>query len=471
MTNARLPALLALVVALALGGAAAGSSATGRAEVDSQLAMALASAADVEAVVTFAHEGAPTTADVAALRDAGITQGFTFRALPMAGVVATAEQVDALAERPEVLSLYLNDELRYELDDSTALIGVDRLRADAKLTRRNGGTPVDGTGATVLVNDTGIDGTHQDHLFPGHVVQNVEAAANPRAWSDLLPVFYVEDVPNTDATGGHGTHVAGIVGATGARSDGKYEGVAPGADLIGYGSGAGLALLDVLGGFDYAIANRQRYGIDVVTNSWGDTGDRCTDVNPEDPVTLATYLTYKAGMVVVFSAGNSGPNECTITGNYKKAPWVIAVAAGDKQRNLADFSSRGTAGGGGTLTIDSRTWTWEDRPTVTAPGVLIVSTRTASPIGVIGTADDLVEIEDPAHLPFYTTLSGTSMAAPHVAGTVALMLDANPALTPLQVKDVVQRTATSLPYATWQAGAGHLDAYGAVSRAFATKGK
>jgi len=466
MTKARLPALLGLVLVIALAGPSTGTPATAVAEVDPQLTAALASAPEVEAVVTFAHEGAPTAADVAVLRDAGITQGFTFQALPMAGVVATADQVAALAERPEVLSLYLNADLQYELDESTALIGVDRLRADAKLTRRNGGAPVDGTGATVLVNDSGIDGTHEDHLFPAHVVQNVEAAANPRARSGLLPAFYVENVPNTDATGGHGTHVAGIVGATGARSSGKYEGVAPGADLIGYGSGVGLSLLDTLGGFDYAIANQQRYGIDVVTNSWGSTSDRCTPVNPAHPTTRATYLTYKAGMVVVFSAGNSGPDPCSITGNYKKAPWVISVAAGDKQRNLADFSSRGTAGGGGTVTIDGQTWTWEDRPTLTAPGVLIVSTRTASPIGVIGTDDDLRQIEDPAHLPYYTTLSGTSMAAPHVAGTVALMLDANPALTPLQVKDIVQRTASSLPYATWEAGAGFVDAYAAVAQAF-----
>ena len=109
-----------------------------------------------------------------------------------------------------------------------------------------------------------------------------------------------------------------------------YEGVAPGAKLVGYGSGAGLAILDVIGGFDYAIANRDRYGIDVITNSWGDTDDSCTDVDPNHPVTRATYDTFKAGIVVVFSAGNSGPDECTISGNYKKAPWVISVAAGDK---------------------------------------------------------------------------------------------------------------------------------------------
>ncbi|MBD0328929.1 MAG: S8 family serine peptidase [Thermoleophilia bacterium] len=469
MTKRRFLAPLVLVVALALGGASTAGSSVAGAEVDPALTAALESATDVEAVVTFAHEGAPTAADVALLRHVGITQGFTFRALPIAGVVATAEQVEALATRPEVLSLYLNSELQYDLHESTALIGVDRLRADGKLTRKNGGSPVDGTGATVLVNDSGVDGTHHDHRYPDHLVQNVEAAANPRAWSSLLPVVYVEDVPNTDATGGHGTHVAGIVGATGARSAGKYEGVAPGADLIGYGSGAGLLLLDVLGGFDYAIANRDRYGIDVITNSWGSTGDRCTPVDPEDPVTYATYLTYKAGIAVVFSAGNSGPNPCTITGNYKKAPWVISVAAGDKQRNLAGFSSRGSAGGGGSFTIDGQTWTWEDRPTLTAPGVLIVSTRTASPIGVVGTDDDLTHV-DPAYLPYYTTLSGTSMAAPHVAGTVALMLDANPALTPLQVKNILQQTATPLPsYATWQVGAGYLDAYAAVGQAFKTK--
>ena len=74
---------------------------------------------------------------------------------------------------------------------------------------------------------------------------------------------------------------------------------------------------------------------------------------------------------------------------------------------------------------------------------------------------------EPAYLPYYTTLSGTSMAAPHVAGVVALMLDANPALTPLQLKSMLQATATPMPaYAAWEAGAGYVDAYAAVKRAF-----
>jgi serine protease AprX len=463
----RLLLLVSLLAALLVAAAASQSSASStQALVDPQLREALASSTEpVEAVVTFTHDGAPTDADVAALREAGVTQGFTFQALPSAGVVVTSEQVDALAARPEVASIYYNRQLTYENEEATALTGVDRVRSDAGFTERNGGVPVSGLGAGILVNDSGVDGLHKDLEFGPHLVQNVEAAANPRAFSDILPVAYVENVPNTDATGGHGTHVAGIAGGTGALSGGKYEGVAPGAPLVGYGSGAALFILDALGGFDYAIAKKNTYGIRVITNSWGDTGDRCTPVNPDDPITRATKNAYNSGIVVVFSAGNSGPRECSITGNYKKAPWVIAVAAGDKQRNLANFSSRGTRGGGGTLTIDGNTWRWEDEPTLTAPGVLIVSTRTLSPIGVIGTDDDLTRIP-PQYLPYYTTLSGTSMAAPHVAGVVALMLDANPSLAPLEVKSILQRTATDLPYADWEAGAGYVDAYSAVRRAF-----
>ncbi len=340
------------------------------------------------------------------------------------------------------------------------------MRTDPKLTAGNGGLPVTGDGVGVVVNDSGVDGTHADLEFDDHLVQNVAAQTNLNALDPtLLPVTWVEDVPNTDSTGGHGTHVAGIVGATGERSSGKYEGVAPGADLVGYGSGAGLLLLDVLGGFDYALTHQVEYDIRVITNSWGTTSDRCTDVDPDDPVNVATKDAYDRNIVVVFSAGNSGPDECTITGNYKKAPWVIAVAAGDRDRELAEFSSRGTEGNGGSFTVDGQRWTWEDQPTVTAPGVDVVSTRTASPVGTIGAPKD-VELIDPAHLPFYTTLSGTSMAAPHAAGIVALMLEVDPTLTPLEAKSILERTATEMPgYEEWEVGAGYIDAYDAVQRA------
>ena len=77
----------------------------------------------------------------------------------------------------------------------------------------------------------------------------------------MLPITYIEGVINTDLGSGHGTHVAGIVGATGERSNGKYEGVAPGASLIGYGSGAAIFVLDSVGGFDYAITHQIEHRI------------------------------------------------------------------------------------------------------------------------------------------------------------------------------------------------------------------
>ncbi|HEY0604742.1 MAG TPA: S8 family serine peptidase [Herpetosiphonaceae bacterium] len=439
--------------------------------IDEQLRAVLTNAtAPLQVVVTFKGDSAPTTAQIDLLRQLGISQGITFRSLPIAGVLATAAQVNALANHPEIRSLDLNYALSYDNYDATALTGVDRVRTDANMLRLNGGLPVTGNGVTVLVNDSGIDATHRDLQFGSHVVQNVEAALNLNALEPtLLPVTYVENVPNTDATGGHGTHVAGIVGGTGAMSNGKYEGVAPGADLIGYGSGAALLLLDTLGGFDYALTHQTQYGIRVVTNSWGNTGDVGTAFDPNDPINIATKRLYDRGIVVVFSAGNSGPDASTITGNFKKAPWVVTVAAGDKERQLADFSSRGTAGVGGSFTLDGQAWTWADRPTITAPGVNIISTRAASPIGAIGTPDDINLIE-PAFLPFYTTLSGTSMAAPHVAGIVALMLDANPNLSPTQVKQILQETATPMSgYTTWEVGNGYVNAYTSVDRAFKTR--
>ncbi|HEV2763428.1 MAG TPA: S8 family serine peptidase, partial [Pyrinomonadaceae bacterium] len=162
-------------------------------------------------------------------------------------------------------------------------------------------------------------------------------------------------------------------------------------------------------------------------------------------------------------AGNAGPNAGTISGNYKKAPWVVTVAAGTKTRQLAAFSSRGVKDK--TVTVrgsDGVTYTSEDRPTVTAPGVGIVSARAAgSSLTPLSAPADL-SIE-PTALPYYTTMDGTSMAAPHVAGIAALMLDMNPALRPYDIKQYLQQSADPVPgYEPWQVGAGYVNAYNAV---------
>jgi serine protease AprX len=440
------------------------------ARIDPQLQKVLNTSVElIEVIVTFKGEDAPSVSNLQLLRDAAITNGITFSSLPMVGVLATPDQINQLAKLPEVYSIYDNDKVVFENDTGTEITGVDKVRKDDNFRKLNGGLPVSGKGIGVVINDSGIDGTHPDLEFGDHLVQNVLASINLNAVSGLLPITYQEGVPNTDTTGGHGTHVAGIVGASGKMSTGKYEGVAPGASLIGYGSGAGIAILDTLGGFDYALTHQHQYNIRVITNSWGTTSDAGTDFDPFDPINVATKKLYDRGIVTVFSAGNSGSGTgSTISGNYKKAPWVITVAAGTKDRKLASFSSRGAEGKGGTVEVDGETFTWVDRPTVTAPGNKIISTRTISPTGLLGTTSDLVIA--PAHLPFYTTLSGTSMAAPHVAGVVALMLEVNPKLSPAEVKQIIQETAVPFgEYKDWEVGAGYVDAYGSVEKAFSLR--
>ena len=416
-----------------------------------------------QVIITFYGDEKPTPENVNLLEKIGISKGITLKSLPMIATVITKQEIDSLKDNNSVRSIYLNRELTYFNAESTELTGVDKVRTDDEMRKWNGGLPVTGNGIGVIVNDSGVDGTHQDLEYGIHLVENVAANANLNSFSpDFLPITYVENVPNTDTNSGHGTHVAGIVGATGEMSGGLYEGVAPDADLIGYGSGAALFILDAIGGFDYAVTHQSEYNIRVITNSWGSTGD----FDPNGPINIASKKAYDHGITVLFAAGNAGPEENT-QNPYAKAPWVISVAAGEKDGStLADFSSRGTEGKGGTFEIDGETWTWEDSPTITAPGVDIISTRTLAPIPVLGATKD-AELIKPAYLPFYTTLSGTSMATPHVAGIVALMLEANPLLSPAETKEIIQQTATNMPgYEDWEAGAGYVNAYAAVDQSF-----
>ncbi|MED4202788.1 S8 family serine peptidase [Neobacillus mesonae] len=447
--------LLSLVVSNLSTVKAEGTSAV----LDKQLLKALEKATEpLQVIVTFDGHAAPTKDNLSLLEKLGITKGISLKSLPMVGTIATREQIDKLAVQPGVKSIYLNRKLQYFNADATAITGVDKARTDSAMQKANGGLPITGKGVGVVINDSGVDGTHKDLKFGSHLVQNVMANVNLNSLlPELLPITYVENVPNTDSNSGHGTHVAGTVGGTGAMSNGKYEGVAPGADLIGYGSGAALFVLDGIGGFDYAITHQTKYNIRVITNSWGSSGD----FDPYDPINLASKAAYDRGITVLFAAGNEGPGEDTHN-PYAKAPWVISVAAGEKDGSLADFSSRGTKGVGGSFELDGRTWTWKDEPMITAPGVDIISTRVLSPVASLGATKD-VELIEPAYLPFYTVMSGTSMATPHVAGIVALLLEAKPTLTPDEIKQVLQDTATNMPgYETWEAGAGYVNAYAAL---------
>lgn len=453
----RMLALAALVGALASGGVAA-------AELDPALASRLPALGtqSLEVIVSFPGNGALSSAQKGVLQSLGL-KGVTLNALPIAGVLATADQIRALEARQDVRSVWYNAPLQYDNFEATALTGVDQLRADPSL--RSAGMPYSGRNIGVLINDSGVDGLHPDLRYPQHLVQNVLAQINLHAFETLLPITYQENIHNTDIGAGHGTHVSGIIGGNGAASTaGRFEGVAPGAKLVGYGSGAALFVLDTLGGFDYALTHQAQYNIRVVSNSFGNTGDVDTDFNPDDPTNIATKALADRGVIVVFSAGNAGPGEATITGNFKKAPWVIAVAAGDKKGRLADFSSRGEARRGGTVEIGDESFTWNDQPTVTAPGDGIYSARasTSDGLDLLGIQEAIDEI-GPGQAVYYTKLSGTSMAAPHVSGIVALMLEANPSLTWREVKQHLMATATNIPgREAYEVGSGYVNAHAAV---------
>ena len=313
-------------------------------------------------IVSFNTSAGLDDAHLAVLRDLGITRGIMLRNLGMVAVSATAAQVRALASSSAVRSVWLNKRLSYFNNQTRVLTGVDRLRTDPNFTRMNGGLPVSGRGDfSVVINDSGIDARHPDLLYPSHVIQNVQIITDTETLSGFTPLLVVENVPDTDLNVGHGTHCAGIVGGTGAASGGLYAGVAPGAKLIGTGSGAVLFILNALGGFEYSLAHQFQYGIRVISNSYGSNGA----FNPDDPINIATKMAYDRNIIVVFAAGNSGPGKDTLN-PYAKAPWVIGVAAGTKEGGLAGFSSRGTPRA--ERLADSDPNNDYDAPTITAPG-------------------------------------------------------------------------------------------------------
>jgi serine protease AprX len=448
---------------------AAGLLASGVALADAHLdpklvsKMAAAGATDeLQVVVSYKQSGPVSAGQVAALNALGITKGVTMRKLPIAGAMATPAEIRALAQRSDVASIYWNAPLKYLDEEANALSSITRMFQNPADYGRP--IPFSGAGVTVEINDSGIDATHSDLKFGTHVVQNTQGVTNLAAYDTMLPITYVEGVPNTDWGSGHGTHCAGIVGGTGAMSNGRYRGAAPGASLVGYGSGAVLLILDAVGGLDYAAVNQFSYSapLRVVSNSWGTSGT----FDPLDPVNIASYELYKRGIVTVFAAGNDGPGEDTHN-PYAQAPWSISVGASEKDAVLTSFSSRGKRGESGTFTMpDGKSWTYFNEPTIVAPGVDIVSTRDLAGVLPPLEAENDAATLDPAYLPYYTHMSGTSMATPQVAGIIALLLEANPNLTPAQVKDILERTATNMTGRIfWEAGAGHVNVYEAIAEA------
>ncbi|MFI6121971.1 S8 family peptidase [Streptomyces sp. NPDC051064] len=298
--------------------------------------------------------------------------------------------------------LWLDRKVQASLDRSTKQIGADLAWAAG----------YDGKGTKVAVLDTGVDAEHPD------LKGRIAASEN------------FTDSDTTDDRQGHGTHTVSTVGGSGAASDGKKKGVAPGADLL-----AGKVLNDsgegaeswIIAGMQWAVDQKA----DVVSMSLGSTAPTdCTD-----PMSVAAEeLAQSKDTLFVIAAGNAGPTLNTVS-SPGCAPSVLTVGAVDRDDSTAVFSSRGPAVGAHTL-----------KPEIAAPGVAI-SAAAAGGRGVYA----------------YRSMSGTSMATPHVAGAAAIVKQRHPDWTAQQIKAALVSTAKSdIPGDVRETGGGRLDVKAAI---------
>ncbi|WP_282696550.1 S8 family serine peptidase [Streptomyces sp. CC208A] len=304
-----------------------------------------------------------------------------------------------------VAKLWLDGRVKADLKESVPLVGAPEAWAAGYT----------GKGVKVAVLDTGIDVDHPD--FAGLI----------DGTTSFVPGETVTDV------NGHGTHVAGTIVGSGAASGGAHKGVAPDADLyvgkvLGGEEGSGQDSW-VMAGMQWAAES----GADVVNMSLGDS----YPTDGSDPMSqMVDALSAQYGTLFVIAAGNSGPETISAPG---AAAAALTVAATDKQDRLAHFSSTGPLTSSGGM-----------KPDIAAPGVDITAARSQ-------------QTTDGGEGP-YRTLSGTSMATPHVAGAAAILAQQHPDWTGAQLKEHLMSTAKGLDggYSPYEVGTGRLDVTAAV---------
>ncbi|WP_425448748.1 S8 family peptidase [Dethiothermospora halolimnae] len=294
--------------------------------------------------------------------------------LPLIGGVAcniNIESIDKLSNDPNIEYINFDSKVFAQLDIATKAMGVD-------IPHKEG---YDGEGITVAVIDTGVS-PHSDLVKPKNRIVGFKD--------------FVNDKKKPYDDNGHGTHVAGIIASNGYSSKGKYAGVAPKANILGVkaldseGSGS---TSDIISAIQWVIETKDVYNTKILNLS---LGSPATESYKSDPLNRATQEAINAGLTVVVAAGNNGPSKNTILSPGNN-PNVITVGAVDDNKTIeidddtiAPFSSRGPTKEG------------FKKPDIVAPGVDIMSLSNTKLDG-------------------YHSLSGTSMATPMVAGSLALL--------------------------------------------------
>jgi len=348
--------------------------------------------------------------------------------IPGMAASLTPSQIWASSWMDEVVQIEYDAPVYACLDTATYWYGAQKARTDFNVDGDGDGnaTAYSKDDIVIAIIDTGIDPGHVD-LDEGKII----------GWKD-----FVNNRAEPYDDHGHGTHCASIAAGTG-EGNSAYKGVAPAAALVGVkvlnSQGSGTAS-NVVSGINWAVDNNATYGIEILSCSFGTSGSS----DGTDSVSQACNNAVDKGLVVSVAAGNSGPAKYTI-GSPGAAEKVITVGS------IADVSHKGFF----LNSWSSRGPTKDDRikPDVCGPGYLIMAAK-------YNTKNEYVE------------KSGTSMSTPFVAGTVALMLDANPSLNPTEVKNTIASTSIDwgpsgkdIDY-----GWGRLDSYEAIRSAGSLSG-
>ncbi len=357
--------------------------------------------ARISVIVDFDHT--PTEADQAMLEwEVGFQTQFRYWLIDSIAGSVELSRIHELLELPGVVFIELDGILEIQMEDVVPTHGVDLVWQDTGYT---------GAGVTMAIIDTGIDANHSglDDLDDDNstndtkVIAFYDAVNNPGA-TNGSEIFPYDD-------NGHGTHCAGITAGTGAPSF-QHIGVAPHANLVGVkvlsGGGSG-SYAQVMAGMEWTVEKRHEFNIRGASRSLGGPAVSEWTTSEQESVNRMANEMMRAGVAIFIAAGNSAFS--AQIGTPGSAEDAITVGALDKDTSIAVYSSQGP--------------TEEGR---IKPNLAFVGSSVNAPDANTGDG--------------YVALSGTSMATPGAAGVGVLMFQANPDLSPFDVRNIMQETST-----------------------------
>ena len=355
----------------------------------------------ISVIVDFDHT--PTEYDQEMLeREVEFQTQFRYWLIDSIAGTVELDRIHELLELPGVVFIELDGRLEVQMEDVVPIHGVDLVRQDTGYT---------GAGVTMAIIDTGIDANHS----------GLDDLDDDNSTNDTKVLAFFDAVNNPGATNGseihpyddngHGTHCAGISAVTGAPTF-QHVGVAPHANLVGVkvlsGGGSGT-YAQVMAGMQWTVEKRHEFNIRAASMSLGGPAVSEWTTSEQESVNRMANEMMRAGVAIFIAAGNSAFS--AQIGTPGSAEDAITVGALDKDTAIAVYSSQGP--------------TEEGR---IKPNLAFVGSSVNAPDANTGDG--------------YVALSGTSMATPGAAGLGVLMFQANPDLSPFDVKNIMQETST-----------------------------